>query len=56
MDARRAIFPKGESGRGDEPVLACEIGEYFHLNFSIVLNWLVTGPPRTFQPGPIETN
>src|SRR5436190_23031306 len=38
MDGRGRMFPHGESSRSDKPILACEIGEYFHLNSSITLN------------------
>src|SRR5258708_1798346 len=37
MDARWRIFPYSESRRRYEPVLACEIGKYFHPNSSVHL-------------------
>src|SRR5258708_6454530 len=47
MNARRRIFPYSESRRRDEPVLACEIGKYFHPNSSVHLASVSDGTLKT---------
>src|SRR5258708_36825528 len=47
MNARRRIFPYSESRRRDEPVLACEMGKYFHPNSSVHLASVSDGTLKT---------